>query len=84
MRVLRGQAAVVLGLQQPVVEVEAVFGPGAVAGAVRRAVGHHAGLQAAVLPHGRVQVQPGDQRLPNVDAFGPMDRIVVHGWEGAL
>lgn len=65
-------------------EVVAVFGPGAVAGAVGRAVGHEARLQAAVPPHGPVQVQASDQRLPNVDAFGPVDRIVVHGREGAL
>lgn len=82
--VLRGQAVVVLGLVRLVMEVEVVFGPGAVAGAVGRAVGHHAGLQAAISPHGPVQVQSGDQRLADVDAFGPVDGFVIHGGEGAL
>lgn len=65
-------------------EVVAVFRPGAVTGAVGRAVGHQARLQAAISPHGPVQVQAGDQRLANVDAFGPVDGIVIHGGEGAL
>lgn len=78
------QAVVVLGLVQPMMEVEAVFRPGAVTGAVGRAVGHQARLQAAVSPHGPVQVQPCDQRLADVDAFGPVDRIFIHGSEGAL
>lgn len=82
--VLRGQAVVVLALVQHVVQLEVVFRPGAVTGAVGRAVGHHAGLQAAIPPHGPVQVQPCDQRLSDVDAFGPVDWIIVHGWEGAL
>lgn len=38
--VLWWKAAVVLGLVQSVMEVEAVFRPGAVTGAVGRAVGH--------------------------------------------
>lgn len=78
------QAVVVLGLVQPMMEVEAVFRPGAVTGAMGRAVGHQARLQAAVSPHGPVQVQPCDQRLADVDAFGPVDGIVIHGSEGAL
>jgi len=83
--VLRWQAVVVLGLVRPVMAgLEVVFRPGALAGAVRRAVGHQAGLQAAVSPHGPVQVQSGDERLANVDAFGPVDRFVLHGGEGAL
>lgn len=77
------QQAVVV-LRRPAMVVVVVLGPGAVAGAVGRAVGHHARLQAAVPPHGPVQVQPGDQRLANVDAFGPVDGFVVHGGEGAL
>lgn len=86
--VLRRQAVVVHGLVQAVVEVESVLGPGAVTRAVTRAVGgavgHLAGLQAAVAPHGAVQVQPGDQRLADVDAFAPVDGVVVHAGEGAL
>ncbi len=82
--VLWWQAVVVLGLVCPVMEVEAVFGPGAVTGAVGRAVGHHARLQAAISPHGPVQVQSGDQRLADVDAFGPVDGVVIHGGEGPL
>lgn len=74
----------VLGLVRPEMEVEVVFGPGAVAGAVGRAVGHMAGLQAAVSPHGPVQIQSGDQRLADVDAFGPVDGFVIHGGESAL
>lgn len=82
---LRGQAVVVLRLVVPVMEVEVVFGPGAVTGAVGRAVGHHARLQAAIPPHGAVQVQPGDQRLADADAFGPVYGIVIiHGCEVAL
>ena len=65
-------------------EVEAVFRPRAVTGAVGWAVGHQARLQAAVSPHGPVQVQSGDQRFANVDALGPVDRTVIHGGEGAL
>ncbi|TNN36863.1 hypothetical protein EYF80_052974 [Liparis tanakae] len=82
---LSPKAVVVLGLVRPVLEgLEVVFRPGALAGAVRRAVGHQAGLQAAVTPHGPVQVQSGDERLANVDALGPVDRFVLHGGEGAL
>lgn len=79
--VLRRQAGAVVGL---VVEVQPVLGPRAVAGAVGRAVGHHARLQAAVPPHGPVQVQTGDQRLLDVHALGPVDGTVVDGDEGSL
>lgn len=86
--VLRRQAVVVHGLVQGVVEVEPVLGPGAVTRAVTRtvggAVGHLARLQAAVAPHGAVQVQPGDQRLADVHAFAPVDGVVVHAGVGAL
>lgn len=81
--VLRGQAAVVL--VRPVVQVVLVLWARAVAGALGRAVGHHAGLQAAVPPHGPVQVQPGNQRLPDVHAFGPEYRmVIVHGCKRSL
>lgn len=61
-----------------------MFRPGAVTGAVGRAVGHHARLQAAISPHGPVQVQTGDQWLANVDAFGPVDWTIIHGGKGTL
>lgn len=90
--VLRRQAVVVHDLVQGVVEVQPMLGPGAVTGTVTRAVtravtrtvGHLARLQAAVAPHSAVQVQPGNQRLADVDAFAPVDRVVVHAGEGAL
>lgn len=81
---LWGEPVVVLGLVQPVMEVVVVFRARAVTGAVGRAVGHHASLQATISPHGLVQVQSGDQWLSDVDAFGPVNRIVIHGSEGAL
>lgn len=81
---LWGQAVVVLALVLPIMEVEMVLGPWAVTGAVGRAVGHHARLQAAVTPHGSVQVKPGDQRFSDADAFVPVDTVVVHGCEGSL
>ncbi len=65
-------------------EVEAVFRPGAVTGTVGWTVGHQARLQAAVSPHGPVQIQSCDQRLADVDAFGPVDRTIIHGGERAL
>ena len=68
----------------PVGGVQVVFGPGAMAGAVGRAVGDQAGLQTAVPPHGPVQVQAGDQRPADADAFGPVDGFIVHGGEGSL
>lgn len=62
-----------------------VFEPGAVTGTARGAVGHQARLEAAVLSRGLVKVQPGDQRLADVDGFGPVDGVmVIHGREGAL
>lgn len=78
--VLWRQAVVVHGLVQGVVEVEPVLRPGA----VTWAVGHVARLQAAVAPHGAVQVQPGDQRLADVNTFGPVDGIVIHAGKVAL
>lgn len=82
---LRQQPAVVRRLAGAVVEVGVVFGPGAVAGAVAGAVGHQARLQAAVPAHGPVEVEPRDQRLPDVDALGPVDGgLFPHGFKGAL
>lgn len=82
--VLWGETAVVLGVVCPVMEVVSVFRTRAVTGTVGRAVGHQAGLQAAVPPHSSVQIQSGNQRLSDADAFGPVDGIVIHGCEGAL
>lgn len=87
--VLWGEAVVVQGLVRPVIGVEVVFGPRAVTRAVTRAVGravgHQAGLQAAISAHGPVEVQSSDQRLSDVDAFGPVDGvIVIHGCKAAL
>lgn len=31
-----------------------------------------------------MQIQTGDQRLANVDAFCPVDWIIIHGGKGAL
>lgn len=61
-----------------------MFGPRAMTGTVGRAVGHQARLKAAISPHGPVQVQSGNQWLANVDAFGPVDGVVIHGGEGPL
>lgn len=81
--ILRREAVVVL--MQPLVEVMVALRARAVTGALRRAVGHHAGLQAAVPSHGLVEVQSGDQWLSDVDAFGPAyGRIILHGCKGAL
>lgn len=49
-----------------------MLGPRAVTGAVGGAVRHQACLQAAIAPHGPVQVQLGDQRLPDVHLHGPV------------
>lgn len=75
---LRGEAVAVLRVMGAVVvEVMLVLGPRAVTGALGRAVGHPTGLQAAVPPHGPVEVQTGDQRLSDVDAFGPDYWMIV-------
>lgn len=78
----------VLGREAVVDDVEAMFRPravtGAVAWAVRRAVRHQAGLQAAISSHGSVQVQSGNERFANVDSFGPLDWIIIHADKGAL
>lgn len=88
-QLLGRESAVVLDLVQSGNDVEVVFRPGAVTGAVARAVGgavrHQAGVQAAVSSHHSVQVQSSDERFSDVDGFGPVDWVVVtHAGKGAL
>lgn len=80
----RGQAVVVQYLMRGAVEVSMVLWSRTVAGADGGAVGHQAGLEAAVPAPGPVQVQAGDQRFTNVDALGPVNRVFLQGDEGAL
>lgn len=86
--VLGREAVAVLDKVRSRNDVEAMFRPwavtGAVAGAVRRAVRHEAGLQAAISSDGSVQVQSGNERFANVDSFGPVDWIIIHTDKGAL
>lgn len=76
---LWGEAIGILGLVQAVMMMEEMVRSGAVTRTLRRAVGHQAGLQAAVPTHGTMQVESSDQWLSNVYSFVPVNGIILHG-----